>query len=146
MLQLYPIDTNDCTYKGGNFMFGFGFDNMMFSIIPIIVTIGFIVVFGTFIVRGIQSAKTYKKNNNSPILTVDAKIITKRADVSYRTHHNNNDMDMHSSSTMYFVGFEVESGDRLEFQVTGNEYGMLVEGDKGKLTFQGTRYKEFKRI
>ena len=30
--------------------------------------------------------------------------------------------------------------------VTGQEYGMLVEGDKGYLTFQGTRYLGFERI
>ena len=53
---------------------------------------------------------------------------------------------MHSSSsTYYYVTFEVESGDRLEYQVSGEEYGLLVEGDQGKLTFQGTRYKGFVR-
>lgn len=29
--------------------------------------------------------------------------------------------------------------------VSGQEYGMLIEGDHGKLTFQGTRYLEFQR-
>lgn len=33
----------------------------------------------------------------------------------------------------------------MEFAVSGNEYGMLVEGDKGSLTFQGTRYLSFLR-
>lgn len=127
------------------FSMGFGIQSFMFSIVPIFIAICCISVIGIIIFRVIQSVKTNNKNNNSPILTVEAKIVTKRADVSYRTHHRNDSMDMHSSSTMYFVGFEVESGDRLEFQVTGNEYGLLVEGDKGKLTFQGTRYKEFKR-
>lgn len=127
--------------------FGFGFGNIMFSIIPIIVTIGFIFVFGTIIVSAIKGAKTNSENNKSPILTVDAKVVTKRADVSHYTHHNNNNMamDYHTSSTTYYVGFEVESGDRLEFEVRGDEYGVLVEGDKGKLTFQGTRYKGFAR-
>ena len=35
--------------------------------------------------------------------------------------------------------FQVESGDRMEFSVSGREYGLLVEGDTGRLTFQGTR-------
>lgn len=51
-----------------------------------------------------------------------------------------------SSSTTYYVTFEVESGDRIEFRMQGNQYGILVEGDRGKLTFQGTRYLEFRRI
>ena len=41
--------------------------------------------------------------------------------------------------------FEVESGDRMELHVDGSEYGMLVEGDYGMLSFQGTRYLGFVR-
>lgn len=49
-------------------------------------------------------------------------------------------------STSYFVTFQVESGDRMELHVAGHEYGMLIEGDRGKLTFQGTRYLGFERV
>ncbi|WP_396954526.1 DUF2500 domain-containing protein [Neobacillus sp.] len=45
----------------------------------------------------------------------------------------------------YFATFEVESGDRIEFEVMVTEYGMLVEGDNGQLAFQGTRYHGFIR-
>ena len=41
--------------------------------------------------------------------------------------------------------FQVESGDRIELNVSGPEYGMLVEGDRGDLSFQGTRYLGFER-
>lgn len=61
---------------------------------------------------------------------------------SHNTHDN---MHHSSSSTKYYVTFEFESGDRLELHVASNEYGYLVEGDMGKLTFQGTRYKNFER-
>ena len=50
-----------------------------------------------------------------------------------------------SSSTSYYVTFEVESGDRMELSVSGSEYGMLAEGDTGTLKFQGTRYLGFER-
>ncbi|MPN30867.1 hypothetical protein SDC9_178338 [bioreactor metagenome] len=33
----------------------------------------------------------------------------------------------------------------MEFRINSDEFGMLVEGDTGKLTFQGTRYKGFER-
>ena len=33
----------------------------------------------------------------------------------------------------------------MELHVMGNEFGMLIEGDFGKLTFQGTRYLGFER-
>ena len=50
-----------------------------------------------------------------------------------------------SSSTSYYATFEVSSGDRLEFEVRDKVFGMLVENDTGKLTFQGTRYLGFER-
>ena len=34
----------------------------------------------------------------------------------------------------------------MELRVSGSEFGLLVEGDYGKLTFQGTRYLGFERI
>ena len=49
------------------------------------------------------------------------------------------------TNTTYYVTFEVESGDRMEMCVDGQQYGMLAEGDSGKLTFQGTRYLGFDR-
>jgi hypothetical protein len=122
-----------------------GFD-IMFTIVPIIVMIGFVLVFGTIIFRSIQGVKQWNKNNASPVLTVDATVVAKRADVSYY-HHDTGTDNMHhsSSSTTYFVTFEVASGDRMEFQTKDTEYGLLVEQDKGKLTFQGTRYLGFER-
>lgn len=54
-------------------------------------------------------------------------------------------MDHSSYTTHYHATFQVESGDRMELAVNDKEYGMLAEGDTGKLTFQGTRYKEFVR-
>ena len=41
--------------------------------------------------------------------------------------------------------FQVESGDRMEFEVDGSDYGLLVQSDIGKLSFQGTRYLGFER-
>lgn len=54
---------------------------------------------------------------------------------------------MHTArSTSYYAAFQVGSGDRMELHVGGAEYGMLAEGDAGKLTFQGTRYLGFERM
>lgn len=123
-----------------------GFDGFMFNVIPIIVVIGFIVVFGIIIVSAVQGIGQWKKNNDSPVLTVDATIIAKRTNVSRSTHNTGTDSMHHTStSTTYYVTFEVQSGDRLEFMVQSTEYGMLAEHDTGKLTFQGTRFLKFER-
>ncbi len=127
-------------------MMGFGFfDSFMFNAVPIIISIMFVVVIGMLIVNVVRGAKQWNKNNNSPVLIVDAKVVTKRTDVSYHMHNTANDNHHNSSSTWYYVTFEVESGDRIELSMTGQEFGLLVEGDAGRLTFQGTRYKGFQR-
>ncbi len=124
----------------------FGGMGIMFSIIPVLVVLGFLLVFGIIIVSIVQGARQWNRNNNSPILTVDAIVVTKRSDVSYH-HHNTGTDNMHqaSSSTYYYVTFEVPSGDRMELEVRDKEYGLLVEQDRGKLTFQGTRYLGYER-
>ena len=108
------------------------------------------VVIGGFIYAIASGTKTWISNNNSPILTVDAVIVAKREDVSVHRHDNAGDATgahgFHTtSSTTYYVTFELENGERKELHVSGKEYGLLAEGDSGKLTFQGTRYKGFER-
>ena len=121
---------------------GFGFD-FMFSIFPIIWVLMFLLIFGMILVTIVKGLKQWNKNNNSPRLTVEATVLAKRHDVSRRRsageHHH------YHTTNSYFVTFEVESGDRMELQLQGHEYGLLIEGDKGKLTFQGTRYLGFER-
>lgn len=125
----------------------FGGAGVMFAVVPVLVIIGFITVLGIVVYRLVQGAQKWKRNNDSPVLTVEAKVVTKRTDVSHYQHANmtNNTMDAAYSTTYYYVTFEVESGDRMEFHVQNEEYGMLAEGDLGKLTFQGTRYLGFTR-
>ena len=120
--------------------FGYGFD--MFSIMFSIV---FIIVIGMFVVTAIKGIVQWNKNNNSPRLTVPATVVAKRTNVSHHNHAGTNGHHHHSTSTTYYVTFQVESGDRMELHLSGHEFGMLVEGDKGKLSFQGTRYLGFER-
>ena len=54
-------------------------------------------------------------------------------------------LNMNSDAISYYATFEVESGDRLELQVSDYEYGQLAEGDRGKLTFQRKRFLKFER-
>ncbi len=121
---------------------GFDFD-FMFSIFPIIWVLMFLLIFGMILVTIVKGLKQWNKNNNSPRLTVEATVLAKRHDVSRRRsageHHH------YHTTNSYFVTFEVASGDRMELQLQGHEYGLLIEGDKGKLTFQGTRYLGFER-
>lgn len=119
----------------------FGGFNIMFSIFPIF----FFLVFGLIIFSIIKSISVSMHNNKQPIIPVEAKIVTKRYDVSHRRHHHADNMHHHSSSTSYYVTFEMANGERMELKVPSNEFGMLVEGDTGTLQFQGTRFISFER-
>lgn len=123
---------------------GIGFD-FMFSIFPIIWSVMFLLIFGVVIATFFQGIKQWNKNNHSPRLTVEAKVLAKRHDVSRRRHSGAGDHHHYHTTNSYFVTFEVQSGDRMELQMQGHEYGLLIEGDEGKLTFQGTRYLGFER-
>ena len=121
---------------GPGFGMGFGMFEAMFGIM-------FVLVIGVFVVTFVRGIGEWNKNNNSPRLTVPATVVSKRADVSHR-HHAGEHHHSHTS-TSYYVTFEVESGDRMELHMSGTEYGLLIEGDKGSLSFQGTRYLGFER-
>lgn len=124
---------------------GFGMYSLMDTLFPFIFFIVFFIIITVFILSFAQGIRTWNKNNHSPLLTVPTKVVAKRSHTSH-SHNTHDNMPHSSSSTSYYVTFEFESGDRLELHVASNEYGYLVEGDMGKLTFQGTRYKNFERI
>ena len=121
------------------FSFNFNMFNIMFTLV-------FLLVIGVFVSVAIRGISEWNKNNNSPRLTVDATVVAKRTNVSHSHHHHGTDHMMHSSSsTTYYVTFQVPSGDRMELRMAGHQYGLIVEGDRGKLTFQGTRFLDFER-
>ncbi|MBQ8005488.1 MAG: DUF2500 domain-containing protein [Clostridia bacterium] len=114
---------------------------MGFGGFEVIFFLMFFLFFAFFIIQMIRGIAEWGKNNDSPELTVSAKVVTKR---SHRSHHHHSNGHHHTSST-YYVTFEFESGDRMELRVSGSEYGMIAEGDMGRLTFKGTRYLSFER-
>lgn len=116
---------------------------MMFSIV-------FILIFGMMIVTVVKGIGEWNKNNQSPRLTVEATVVAKTTQVSHHQHPNAGDATgahgYHTTtSTIYYATFEVESKDRMELRVSRQEYGMLAEGDTGRLSFQGTRFLGFER-
>ena len=121
---------------------GFGLN---FGLFGVMFTIVFVFIIGTFVVTAVRGIRQWSKNNNSPRLTVPATIVAKRTNVTRHHHNDAGGHCHHHTSTTYYVTFQVDSGDRMELPVNGAEYGMLVEGDRGDLSFQGTRYLGFAR-
>ena len=109
-----------------SFLFSGGFQVLFFIV--------FTLVAGMIIFILIRSAGQGIRNNRSPVLTVEAQVVTKRNAVWCDHVH-----------TTYYLTFQVDSGDRMELHVPGSEYGYMIEGDRGTLTFQGTRFLSFER-
>ena len=108
------------------------------SAFPFIFGAVFLFIIGTFIgiaVRGIINAA---KNDNSPRVPAQARVVAKRLYTSGGARDT-------SASTSYYITFEFLSGDRKEFYVPYREYGLIAEGDNGTLTFQGSRFISFER-
>lgn len=111
----------------------------MIGIFSFFFFIAFFAVLGLILSQVVRDVKRERNNDHSPRLTVEAKVVAKR------TNHSRHGGEHPHTSTSYFVTFEVASGDRMELRMTGPEYGLLVEGDFGDLSFQGTRYLSFSR-
>lgn len=121
-------------------VYGFGF--VLFRIMFIL---AFVLVIGMFLVFAVKGIVQWNQNNHSPRLTVPAVIVAKRTNVTRHHHSGAGGHHHHHTSTSYYVTFQFGGGDRMELLVSGSEYGMLIEGDQGDLSFQGTRYLGFER-
>ena len=122
--------------------------DVMDSVFPILFGLVFCLVMGMFIYAIVHNVKEKRANDAAPLLTVEALVKTKRMDTYHTSPTYDGDGHRTSSGsyhTSYYATFEVESGDRLELQVSDYEYGQLAEGDRGKLTFQRKRFLQFER-
>lgn len=116
----------------------FGMNGLFYSGMMLFGIVFFLLVAGLIVFVIVKSVSQSSRNRNSPILIMEARVVAKRADVS-------GGMGDTAAHTWHYATFEVESGDRMELSVSGEQYGMLAEGDMGRLTFQGTRFVDFLR-
>ena len=116
-------------------VYGFGF-----VLFRIMFALAFFLVIGMFLVFAVKGIAQWNHNNHSPRLTVPAVIVAKRTNVIRHHHGGAGGHHHHHAYTSYYVTFQFGDGDRMELLVSGSESGRLMEGDQGRLSFQGTRY------
>ena len=88
--------------------------NVMFDLFDLIFPVMFLLIFGMILFTFISGIRTWNKNNNSPRLTVEARVTAKRQNT---THHNEpvggDTSGTHgyhtTTSTSYYVTFEVRT-------------------------------------
>ncbi|KIL52835.1 DUF2500 domain-containing protein [Jeotgalibacillus campisalis] len=114
--------------------------NFMLTGVPIFIAIVFIIVFGIIIYTSIKGVSVWSSNNRAPRVQEEALVLSKR------TENRSVGGNQHPRTTSYYyITFEFINGTRKEFEVKGNEFGLLAEGDKGSLDYQGTRFHKFMR-
>lgn len=122
--------------------------DVMDNVFPIFFMAMFCLVFGLIIYTFVKGVKEKRADDAAPVLTVAAIVKGKRIAVHHSTHQQSVDgtpLMASTSDTTYYATFEVESGDRMELQLTSRQYAELAEGDRGKLTFQRKRFHRFDR-
>jgi hypothetical protein len=98
----------------------------------------FILVFGVIIYVIITGVRAWSQNNASALLMRAAKVVDKRTEVWGGSGES-------SASTNYYITFELDDRTRVELPIRADKFGLIVVGDEGELTYQGTRFKEFNR-
>jgi len=109
--------------------------NTIFSVIFFIVTWTFIIVF-------IKVVTKWSINNKQPILDVECTVISKKLE----TKTSINSSKSNKTLTNYYITFELKSTKIIELKVNKREYCMIKENDKGRLTFQCTKFLGFQRV
>ena len=89
-------------------------------------------ILGVIIFSIRKKARQEKVNRNSPIVSAEATVVSKRIHV-FGDH----------SRTSYYITFEFIDRKRLELAVPDDKYGYIVEGDFGTLTYQGNAFISF---
>ena len=122
------------------------FSSDIFGWMPFVIlgfiSLVFVLVIIFIIMALVKDVRQWSRNNRLPRLTVNAVVVSKRTKINTHRHMEN----MRSTvDTSYFVTFQFDSGDRMEFLINEQNFGYLVESDRGMLTFQGTRYLGFER-
>jgi Protein of unknown function (DUF2500) len=111
-----------------------GFEKIFIAFIALF----FIVVLGAILWAILRGLGQWQRNNSLPVTTVPATVLAKR-------HELRGGSGDTRASTSHFVTFEVEGGERVELPVSGPDFGVMIERDRGQLTYQGTRFKAFAR-
>ena len=94
-------------------------------------TLGFALIWGSAeFVKRLGS----KLPPDPPIISATAKVIAKREEKKL------------GAGTKYYVTFQLEGDERIELSAEGEQYGLLVEGDKVDLTYQEKKLLEYLRL
>jgi len=83
----------------------------------------------------------HNRNKRAPRLDVEAEVVSMRTCIPQR--HIRMHLPLNKNAAAYYATFRMESGDWMELRLSVEAYNRLCKGDRGLLSFQGTRYIAF---
>lgn len=107
---------------------------VLFSVVFSVVVV---VILGAVVAALIGGARRSLRDQASPQVTAEARVMDKRTEVTGGGET--------LTRQTYYVTFQFPDGGRLELGVPAAESGLLVVGDRGSLSWQGSRYLGFAR-
>ena len=97
----------------------------------------FFVIVGIFIIYCIfRMIFRYIKNEKSPIINTKARLFDKVTEGHGNTGAN-------GTTISFYLVYELDTGSKMKFPVSGKVYKTAQNHEWGKLTFQGTRFIKF---
>lgn len=115
------------------------------GIFPIVIFIFMFGITGFILSRVVKAWRGYQYNSMQPQQTAPARVVDKRTAFRASTTAHHHGAGGTHGRTYYFVTFEFQNGDRKEFSVTANGYGLLTAADSGDITYQGNWLLQFAR-
>lgn len=99
--------------------------------------LGFLICWCTFALGGwLYYRRRKAANDRLPVTSVRARVIGRRTDMVGPAK---------TRRKAYYLKFQPEEGETLEFEVSGIEYGRFDDGDSGRLDYRGWEYLGMRR-
>lgn len=119
--------------------------NLTFYIFLFMLFLFFLVVSLGFLTALFDNCKIWTYGGGKPIITVNSKVINKRVRTFHDTQSYGDMIPSYNYITSYYVTFEMESEEKLEFSITDVEFENIAIGDTGKLSYQGSKFLAFEK-
>ena len=115
-------------------------------LIAVLIVFAFLIVSGGIVAIIVTTVVRKRRNDRAPQITVDATVLEKHT--STQRHPIAGDASGghgYTTFTLHHATFFFANGEQATFDVDEAIYDFLSEGDRGKLTYQGTRLIAFVR-
>lgn len=91
------------------------------------------------------------RNRMLPVRSTEAVVVSKNMVQGHQYYRSNRQANRPggypvTTPPSCYAAFQLDDGKRLEFHIPDDDFGIIVEGDRGILVYQGSLYRGFNRF